>query len=294
MSAEVTIKDLLEAGSHFGHQVSRWNPRMRPYIFATKGGIHILDLEQTANCLARACKFVTDTTALGGSVLFAGTKKQAQAVIEAEAQRAGQFYVTNRWLGGLLTNFKTIKASIDRLEELEKKAASPDFEKFTKKERLDTQREIQKLNAVFCGIRSMTGLPSCIFIVDPKTESIAKKEGVKLGIPIVAVVDTNCDPEGIDCVIPANDDAIRSIAVITKAIADAALIGVERRQIALAKSSAEEKPAPKAKPGVTEVSVTEKGRAFVGGKKGEGTPATEGEDMEKYASARAHENSSTK
>lgn len=239
--SEVTIKDLLEAGSHFGHQVSRWNPRMRPYIFATKGGIHILDLDQTTNFLKKACRFVADTVAAGGSVLFVGTKKQAKGVIEEEAKRVGQFFVTNRWLGGLLTNFKTIKASIERMENLEKQAASPDFEKFTKKERLDIARQIEKLNSVLGGIKSMRQPPGSLFIVDIKKEEIAKKEANRLKIPIVAMVDTNSDPQGIDYLIPANDDALRSIQVITKAVADACAEGYQRRQVALAKEEGEEK-----------------------------------------------------
>lgn len=290
MSA-VSIKELLEAGAHFGHQVSRWNPKMRPYIFSTKGGIHILDLEQTNEYLKKARQFVADTVALGNSVLFVGTKKQAKPVIQEEAKRSGQFYVCNRWLGGFLTNFKTIKASIERLESLEKKAASPDFEKFTKKERLTTQREIDKLEFVLGGIRNLKKQPGCVFIIDPKTEDIAKREAKKLGIPVVALVDTNCDPDGIDFVIPANDDAIRSIQLITKEIADACLEGNIRRQEALAKEpTAQTKPdgAEKTAPLVTEREIGEGGRAFVGGKKGGAAEdAAAAEDLEQYASAKA-------
>lgn len=264
--SEVSIKDLLEAGSHFGHQVSRWNPRMRPYIFATKGGIHILDLDQTANYLKKAVKFVAETVALGGSVLFVGTKKQAKNVIEEEAKRTGQFFVSNRWLGGLLTNFKTIKASIERMINLEKLTASADFEKYTKKERLEVTREIEKLNNVLGGIKTMNHLPACLFIIDTKKEDIARREANRLKIPVVAIVDTNCDPMGIDYLIPANDDALRSIQVITKAIADAAAEGYQRRQAALAKEEGDEKPsAPDDKRGplVAEVKIEAKGRAFV-------------------------------
>lgn len=255
---EVSVKDLLEAGAHFGHQVSRWNPRMRPYIFATKGGIHILDLDQTASYLHKATRFVTETAAAGGAVLFVGTKKQAKNVIEEEAKRSGQFFVTNRWLGGLLTNFKTIKASIERLITLEKLTASADFEKYTKKERLDVTREIEKLNNVLGGIKTMNHLPACLFIVDVKKEDIAKREANRLKIPVVAIVDTNCDPAGIDYLIPANDDALRSIQIITKAVADAAMEGYQRRQAALAKEESDEKPSvgeEKRRPMVTEVEI---------------------------------------
>ena len=251
MAENISVKDLLEAGAHFGHQVSRWNPKMRPYIFSTKGDIHILDLEQTMTALQKACDFITKTTALGSHVLFVGTKKQAAPIIEFEANRSGQYFINNRWLGGLLTNFKTIKASIERLADLEKKAASPEFEKYTKKERLSTQRDINKLNSIFSGIKTMQRVPGCVFILDSKTEDIAKKEAIRLKIPVVAVVDTNSNPDGVDYVIPANDDAVRSIQIITKAIADACEEGMKRRQVALAKDASQEKeekkPAPFAK-----------------------------------------------
>jgi len=286
MSPEVSVKDLLEAGAHFGHQVSRWNPKMRPYIFSAKGGIHILDLEQTAEALKKACKFVTETVTLGNTVLFVGTKKQAKTIIEEEAKRTGQFYVCNRWLGGMLTNFKTIKASIDRLESLEKQAASPDFEKFTKKERLMAEREIAKLLNVLAGIRNMQKLPGCVFIVDPKKEDIAKKEAKRLGIPIVAMLDTNCNPEGVDYVIPANDDAIRSIQLVTKAIGDACEEGGRRRQAMLVKEGLKEEGAEKAPGLATEREMGGEVRAYVGkGKKGEKTEAEE-EDVKKFSSAK--------
>lgn len=288
MPVEVSVKDLLEVGAHFGHQVSRWNPKMRPYIFATKGGIHILDLEQTYTQLKAACKFVADQVALGEQVLFVGTKKQAKAIIEEEAKRVGQFYVCNRWLGGLLTNFKTIKASIDRLIALEEKTKSEGFAKYTKKERLDTQREIEKLNYVLGGIREMKKIPGVVFIIDPKTESIAKKEARRLNIPIVAVVDTNCNPEEINYLIPANDDAVRSVQLLTKTIADACAEGLQRRQVALAKEETGEKGmgTEKSAPLVTEREIKEKARAFVGKKKGEAEEAAI-EEVEQYASAKA-------
>ena len=288
MSLEVSVKELLEAGAHFGHQVSRWNPKMRPYIFTTKGGIHIMDLEQTTHAIQRAYQFVVETVALGNQVLFVGTKKQARNLIESEAKRAGQFYVNNRWLGGMLTNFKTIKASIDRMINLEKQAASPDFEKFTKKERLNMEREIIKLNSVLGGIKTMTRLPGCLFIIDPKKEDIAKKEAKRLKIPVVAIVDTNCDPDGIDYVIPANDDAIRSIQIVTKAITDACEEGARRRQAQLAKEQQlpEGAEKPTASPFNTEKEVKGKGKAYVGTLK---VDAVEDPAVEQYASAKAKE-----
>lgn len=283
MSTAVSIKELLEAGAHFGHQVSRWNPRMRPFIFSIKSGVHVLDLEQTVEALKRACKFVTDTVALGHSVLFVGTKTQAKPVIEEEAKRCGQFYVNYRWLGGLLTNFKTIRASIERLKNLEKLAGSEEFQKYTKKERLDVEREIHKLNNIFLGIKTMEKMPGVIFLIDPKTESIAKKEGIRLKIPLVAIVDTNCDPEGIDYVIPANDDAIRSIQLITKAIADACEEGSKKREERLLKESRTDKGDEKPSVVAREMEVKEKAKAYVGRKKKGEEDTEEESDPEKYA-----------
>lgn len=265
MSTAVSVQELLEAGAHFGHQVSRWNPKMRPYIFSIKGGIHILDLEQTANGLKKACHFVAETVALGNQILFVGTKKQARVCIETEAKRTGQFYVINRWLGGMLTNFKTIKASIDRMEALEKQAASPDFEKFTKKERLTIEREIAKLDHILGGIKTMQRLPGCVFIIDPKNEEIAKKEARRLKIPVVAMVDTNCNPEGIDYIIPANDDAIRSIQIVTKAIADSCEEGLRKREAALAKEQNRPEGEEKPTPFVTEREIKTQAKAYVHG-----------------------------
>ncbi|MBI4125474.1 MAG: 30S ribosomal protein S2 [Deltaproteobacteria bacterium] len=270
--SQISVKELLEAGAHFGHQASRWNPKMRPYIFATKGDIHILDLDQTVAAIKKAVEFVGSVVAQGQSVLFVGTKNQAAPIVRQEAERCGQYYVTNRWLGGLLTNFKTIKASIDRLHKLEELTRTPDFEKYTKMERLEVEREIKKLNWIFAGIKTMTRHPGCLFIVDPKTEDIAKREARRLKIPIVAIVDTNCDPKEIDYLIPANDDAIRSIQVITKVVADACEEGAKRRQTILAQEEKEER-AEEEKPTaalVTEREMKEKGKAYVGrGKKGE-------------------------
>src|SRR3989338_8674443 len=214
MSQNVGVRELLEAGSHFGHQVSRWNPKMRPYIFASKGGIHILDLQQTVNQLKTACDFVTKVTALGGSVLFVATKRQAQAIVQEEAKRAGQFFVTTRWLGGMLTNFRTIRASIDRLKSMRESMKTESFAKRKKKERLQIEKEVLKLESVLSGIQDMPGVPSVVFVIDPNRETIAVNEARKLKIPLVALVDTNCNPDPIDYVVAANDDAVRSIQII--------------------------------------------------------------------------------
>lgn len=289
MSVEVSVKELLEAGAHFGHQISRWNPKMRPFIFQSRGGIHILDLDQTAKFLKTACQFVTDNVAQGGHLLFVGTKKQAKLPIEEESKRSGQYFVSNRWLGGMLTNFKTIKASITRLETLEKKVEEPDFEKYTKKERLTVRREIDKLNAIFGGIKTMEKIPTAMFVVDPKNEETAVREAQRLKIPVVAIVDSNCNPDGIDFLIPANDDAIRSIQIITQAIADSVLAGAEKHQAVLAKQQETQSHIREVKPSappVREKKMEKKGRAFVGGKKGEKEAASV-EDVKQFASAKA-------
>lgn len=292
--SEVSVKDLLEAGCHFGHQVSRWNPKMRPYIFATKGNIHILDLDQTAVALNKAAQFVTDCVAQGHQILFVGTKPQAKTIIEQEAKRCGQYYISHRWLGGLLTNFKTIKASIERLHRLEAQTQTPEFEKYTKRERLEIEREIAKLNSIFSGIKTMQRYPGCLFIIDPKTETIAKREALRLKIPVVAIVDTNCDPDGVDYLIPANDDAIRSIQLITQTIADACEEGLRRRQEVLAQEEREEKGEgrrEKGAPLVMEKEIKEKGKAFIGRrrKEEEAEPTEPDPDLEKFASAKARE-----
>ncbi len=300
MTEEVTVSTLLEAGAHFGHRVSHWNPKMRPYIFATKGGIHILDLQQTIEQLKKACAIVTSLTSAGGCVLFVGTKRQAQAIVQTEAIRAQQYYVTTRWLGGMLTNYKTIKASIDRLKDLQKRKESDDFAKLVKKERLQMEREIEKLDKVLSGIKEMSGLPACLFIVDPKQEKIAVLEAKKLKIPVIAVGDSNCDPDQIDYLIAANDDALRSIQVLTQAIADACLIGAERRQAMLGKESAEKEVAPKkalsaeieSKAPAKEKEIHGRGRAFIGGKNPRDGIVKEvlpAEELEKYSKAQVTE-----
>ena len=224
----ITMRQLLEAGVHFGHQTKRWNPKMKPFIFGARNGIYIVDLQKTVRLAREAFKFVSDICAHGGSVLFVGTKKQAQDAVIEEAGRSGQFHVTNRWLGGTLTNFKTIKTGIDRLKLLEKMSTDGTFEKLPKKEVALLQGEMDKLKKNLGGIQEMSRLPGCLFVIDPKKEHIAIHEATRLGIPIVGLVDTNCDPEGIDYVIPGNDDAIRSIRLFCGKISDAAIEGKAR------------------------------------------------------------------
>jgi small subunit ribosomal protein S2 len=239
--AHVTMKMLLEAGVHFGHQTNRWNPKMKPYIFGARNGIYIVDLQQTVGMFEIAYNFVVDLVASGKDVLFVGTKRQAQESIENESQRCGMSYVSQRWLGGMLTNFDTIKRSIDKLNNLEKMFEDESINAFPKKEILGLQRERDKLEKVLGGIRNMTELPGAVFIVDPKKELIAVKEAGKLNIPIIAIVDTNCDPDDIDFIIPGNDDAIRAIKLFSSQVANAVIKGKERfEEIIQAESDKEE------------------------------------------------------
>jgi len=231
--AATTMKQLLEAGVHFGHQTRRWNPKMREYIFAERNGIHIIDLAQTVRRLDEALEFIRDTVRRGESILFVGTKKQAQESIALEAERCGQHFVNTRWLGGMLTNFTTIKRRIQRLEALEARRDSGEFERLTKKEASKLNEEIARLNAALGGIRRMRRLPGALFVVDPHRESIAVAEARRLEIPIVAMTDTNCDPDLIDWVIPSNDDAIRSVKLISAKVADAVLEAQNERQARL-------------------------------------------------------------
>lgn len=223
----VSLRELLEAGVHFGHQTRRWNPRMRPYIYGQKNGVHIVDIQQTARALVDASRFVTTTVSRGQAVLFVATKRAARDIVAEEAARAGQFFVNDRWLGGTLTNFQTVKKSIERLNLLQRSRDEGRFEQLTKKEALQLSREIEKMEKSLGGIKDMRGLPGALFVVDPKKERIAVKEAGKLGIPVVALCDTNCDPDGIDYVIPGNDDAIKSIRLFCAAIADAAAEGAQ-------------------------------------------------------------------
>lgn len=230
MSA-VQIEDLLLAGSHFGHLTRRWNPKMKKYIFMERNGIHIIDLKKTLNLLVDASNAINKITAEGKKILFVGTKKQAKAIIKEQAEKCEAFYVCERWLGGMLTNFNTVRKSIKKLMSLQKMETDGTIEKFIKKERLKMSREKEKLEKVLNGIANMTKLPGALFIVDIKKEHIAIDEARKLNIPIFAIVDTNCDPDLIDYPIPANDDAVKSIEIITKSIADAVVEGLAAAKV---------------------------------------------------------------
>ncbi len=225
---DVTVKDLLESGVHFGHQTRRWNPKMKKFIFTAKNGIYIIDLNKTLLSINRACQKVADVIESGGSILFVGTKKQAKDVIKTNAQRCSQFFVTERWLGGMLTNFLTIKKSIKRLKDIEKMKQEGVLDKLTKKEARKLEKEAAKMEKYLVGIREMYSLPALLFVVDTKKERIAVAEANKLGIPVIGVLDTNSDPDPINYPIAANDDAIKSISIITKAIADAAVTAQAR------------------------------------------------------------------
>lgn len=226
----VAMKSLLETGVHFGHRTKRWNPKMKPYIFTERNGVHIIDLQQTIVAIDNAAALIRDIVARGGTVLFIGTKRQAQEPIATQAQRAGQPYITERFLGGTLTNWRTIRARLERLAELEAMKERGELERFTKKEALLRMREIDRLNRRMGGIKNMRRLPDALFIVDVCREANAIKEANRLGIPVIAMVDTNCDPDGVDYVIPANDDAIRAIKLIVEAMANAALEGLTMRK----------------------------------------------------------------
>jgi small subunit ribosomal protein S2 len=226
----ITMRELLESGVHFGHQTRRWNPKMKPYVFGARNGIYIIDLQKTVDSTRAACLFASKVTAEGKKVLFVGTKKQAKEVVEEEAKRAGMYFVTNRWLGGMLTNYQTVKASIDRLKKIEALKNSPDWNDVPKKEQSRYDRELEKLQKSLGGIQDMKKLPGAIFVIDTEKEHIAVKEAKKLGIPAIAVVDTNCDPGNIDYVIPGNDDAIRSIRLFARLIADSCLEGAKTYQ----------------------------------------------------------------
>ena len=225
--ANITMKELLEAGVHFGHQTKRWNPRMKEYIFGERNGIYIIDLQKTLKMFKEASKWVTDLTAQGKVILFVGTKRQAQDAIAEEANRCGMFYINNRWLGGLLTNWITVQKSVKRLQELDEMATDGRYELLTKKEVIKLERERKHLQANLAGIKNMKRLPDAIFVVDSNNEAIAVKEARKLGIPVVAVVDTNCDPTVVDYVIPGNDDALRAIRLFTSKISDSVIEGVQ-------------------------------------------------------------------
>ena len=225
--ANITMKELLEAGVHFGHQTKRWNPKMKEYIFGERNGIYIIDLQKTLKMFKDASKFVTDLTSTGKLILFVGTKRQAQDAVAEEAQRAGMPYINSRWLGGLLTNWVTVQKSVKRLQELDDMSVDGRYELLTKKEVIKLERERKSLSTSLSGIKSMRRLPDALFVIDSNNEAIAVSEARKLGIPVVAVVDTNCDPTVVDYVIPGNDDALRAIRLFTTKIADSAFEGVQ-------------------------------------------------------------------
>ena len=235
--AVVSMKQLLEAGVHFGHQTRRWNPKMAPYIYTERNGIYIIDLQKTVKKLEEAYNFVRELAANGQSILFVGTKKQAQDAIKEEAERVGQYYVNARWLGGMLTNFRTMRTRIDRLAQLKKMEADGTFAMLPKKEVIKHQGEIAKLEKYLGGVKDMKKLPGALFIVDPRKERIAVAEAKKLNIPIVAIVDTNCDPDEIDYVIPGNDDAIRAVKLIAGVMADAIIEGRQGADAAAAEAA---------------------------------------------------------
>lgn len=238
MSVEVQMRDLLDAGVHFGHQTGRWNPKMRSYIYGERNGIHIVDLEKTQSLFKRALQFVEQTVADGGHVLFVATKKQAQDIIAEESRRANMFFVHHRWLGGMLTNWQTVRGSITKLKRLEKMATDGTYENLPKKEQILKDRLRQKLERSLGGIKDMPGLPSVIFVIDAKKECTAVSEANRLGIPVVAVTDTNTDPTGVNYVIPGNDDSLKAIKLYASLVADAALAGRLRRKEDLTKDDA--------------------------------------------------------
>ncbi len=242
MADPISVKQLLEAGAHFGHQTGHWHPRMKSYIYTQRNGIHIIDLEQTATMIEKACIFVRELVSSGGNILFVGTKRQSHEAIEEEAKRCGMYFVNQRWLGGMLTNFSTIQSRIDYLVRLEDRKERGELDYLTKKEKLKVEKEIARLNKLMGGFKEMIDLPGALFIVDPTKESIAVAEAKKVGIPIVAMVDTDCNPMNIDYPIPSNDDAIKAIKLVCSIIADAVLEGKMMKETGEA-GSAEEKAA---------------------------------------------------
>ncbi|HID35906.1 MAG TPA: 30S ribosomal protein S2, partial [Ghiorsea sp.] len=229
--AQFTMKQLLEAGVHFGHQTRRWNPKMAPYIFGSRNGIHIIDLQKTLRMANESYDFMRELAAAGGRVLFVGTKRQATDAVKEESTRAGQYFVNHRWLGGMLTNFQTVQQSVRKMKDLQRKKEEGIFDLITKKEGLKLQSDLEKLERTLGGVQEMTHLPDCLFIVDVQKEDLAVKEAQKLGIPVVAIVDSNCNPTGIDYVVPGNDDAIRAVRLFCSKMADAILEGAETFQL---------------------------------------------------------------
>ena len=247
--SHVTMQEMLTAGLHFGHQTQRWNPKMKPYIFGARNKIYIINLDKTLPLFNKAYDFLADTATKGGTILFVGTKRQAQEIVKEEADRCGMYYINHRWLGGMLTNFQTIKKSVDRLKEIEGMIEDGSIQHYKKKEALMMEKDLVKLKQNLEGIKNMRGLPTALFIVDPKREKIAVDEATKLGIPVVAITDTNCDPDNINYPIPGNDDALRSIKLVSARLADAVMTGVEKCKEAKQAASdkdAEEKAQAKA------------------------------------------------
>jgi small subunit ribosomal protein S2 len=228
--APLPLRSLLDAGVHFGHQTKRWNPKMRPFIYGARNGIHIIDLDQTTRLFSRAYHFVVDTVGRGGHILMVGTKRQAQEIVQEEAVRSGSFFVVNRWLGGTLTNFRTIKMGLERMRQLERMKEDGTYQSITKKEVSRLEKERERFEKYLGGLKNMGSLPSAMFVIDPARESIAVQEANKIGVPVIAITDTNCDPDKVDFVIPGNDDAIRSIKLITARVGDAVLEGTQRRK----------------------------------------------------------------
>lgn len=236
----LTVRELFESGVHFGHQTKRWNPKMKPFIYGSRSGIHILDLDQTAQLFKKAFDFLSDTVARGGHVLFVGTKRQAAEIVEEEARRAEQYFVTNRWLGGTLTNFRTMKGGLERLRNLERMAEDGTYAQIPKKETVRLDKERARLEKYIGGMKGMNGVPSALFVIDPSQEAIAVAEARKLHVPIVAITDTNCDPDLVDFMVPGNDDAIRSIRLITSGLADACIWGAMRHRERMASRGGDE------------------------------------------------------
>jgi small subunit ribosomal protein S2 len=226
----LSLRSLLDSGVHFGHQTKRWNPKMRPYIYGARNGIHIIDLDQTARLFQRAYNFVVETVGRGGHILMVGTKRQAQEIVREEATRSGSFFVVNRWLGGTLTNFRTIKTGLERMRQLERMKEDGTYLSITKKEVSRLEKERERFEKYLGGLKNMGSLPGAIFVIDPAMETIAVNEANKIGLPVIAITDTNCDPDKVNYVIPGNDDAIRSIKLITSRIADAVVEGSQRRK----------------------------------------------------------------
>jgi len=251
--AVISMKQLLESGVHFGHQTRRWNPKMAPYIFTERNGIYIIDLQKTVRKIEEAYQYVKELAQNNGTLLLVGTKKQAQETVRQEAERCGMPYVNERWLGGMLTNFETIKGRIERLKALEAMETDGSFDRLPKKEVLELLKEKERLSRFLRGIRDMKRLPDAVFIIDPRKERIAVSEARKLGIPIIAIVDTNCDPDEVDIIIPGNDDAIRAIRLLTGKLADAVIEGREGYESALAEAAAEEAGEQESPAGDTEV-----------------------------------------